>query len=261
MRKIAHNFQVVQALASSVTEFGRGMMGTPFPKQPQKPLKLYEYEASPFCRRVREVLTLLNLDVEIYPCPRGGERFRKEVIALGGKAQFPFLVDENTGDHLYESTDIIQHLFKHYSADGKVPLTYRFYPNLPIVAGAGTLINGLYGAVACGTNKKREAPKQLLELWSFEASPFSRVVRGKLTELEIPYILHNVAKERWQDQGLAALRLKPGKYTPLKGGKREQVLKIMGDNIQVPYLKDPNTGVELFESEKIVQYLKKQYAS
>lgn len=260
MRKIAHNFQVVQATVSSLTEFGRGVNGTPFPKQPEKALKLYEFEACPFCRRVREVLTLLNLDVEIYPCPKGGTHFRPEVLKLGGKAQFPFLVDENTGDKLYESQAIIDHLFKHYGETGTTPKSYQSYPKIPVAALTGTLINGLYGMVAAGSNKKQEAPKQLLELWSTEGSPFSRVVRGKLTELELPYVLHNVAKERWQDQGLAVLRLKPGKYVPLPGGKREKVMQRLGGRVQVPYLEDPNTGVKMFESEHITQYLKEQYA-
>ena len=70
-----------------------------------------------------------------------------------------------------------------------------------------------------------------------------------------------MAKERWQDQGLAKLRLKPGKYEPLPGGKREHVLEVMGDNIQVPYLVDPNTNVKMFESKDIVDYLKRQYGS
>ena len=84
-------------------------------------------------------------------------------------------------------------------------------------------------------------------------------MREVLCELEIPYVLHNVAKERWQDQGPAILRLKPGKYVPLAGGKREQVLKVMGDNIQVPYLQDPNTDTQLFESEDIIRYLRHHY--
>ena len=66
-------------------------------------------------------------------------------------------------------------------------------------------------------------------------------------------------KERWQDMGPAVLRLKPGKYQPLKGGKREKVIEIMGRDIQVPYLIDPNTDVKMFESAKIVKYLEKQY--
>lgn len=259
MRKIAHQVQVVQAFASSLTEMGRGIMGTPFPKQPDQPLKLYEFEGCPFCRRVREVLTYLNLDVEIYPCPKNGTRFRPLVKELGGKLQFPFLIDENTGDQLYQSEAIIHHLFQHYSTESKVPLAYLNYSKLPLVAGVGVLISGLYGIVANGQNKKHAAPQKLLELWSFEASPYSRVVRAKLTELELPYILHNVAKERWQDQGPASLRLKLGKYVPLKGGKREKVMQRMCGKIQVPYLEDPNTGVKMLESEAITLYLKNQY--
>ena len=37
-------------------------------------------------------------------------------------------------------------------------------------------------------------PAKPLELWSFEASPYCRIARETLCELEIPYILHNVAK-------------------------------------------------------------------
>ncbi|MCP6600280.1 glutathione S-transferase N-terminal domain-containing protein, partial [Klebsiella pneumoniae] len=90
-------------------------------------------------------------------------------------------------------------------------------------------------------------------------SPYSRVVRSVLSELELPYILHSVAKERWQDMGPAILRLKPGKYEPLKEGKREKLLPIMQGKMQVPYLVDPNTDVKMFESAEIVKYLKKQY--
>ena len=258
---LGHQIKVVQALASAFTQGGRGTTGTPFPNQPDQPLKLYEYEGSPFCRRVREVMTLLNLDYEVYPCPRGGTHFRPVVQALGGKLQFPFLVDENTGDKLYESQDIIHHLFKNYGKTGKTPKKYAYYPKIPVAAIAGTVINGLSGGMANPKAKGRPAPEQLLELWGFEASPYTRIVRGVLSELEIPFIFHNVAKERWQDQGLAKLRLKPGKYEPLAGGKREQVLKVMGDNIQVPYLVDPNTGVSLFESADIVKYLKQQYGA
>ena len=33
----------------------------------------------------------------IYPCPKGGTRFRPEIRRRGGKEQFPYLVDPNTG--------------------------------------------------------------------------------------------------------------------------------------------------------------------
>ncbi|EXD36974.1 MULTISPECIES: glutathione S-transferase N-terminal domain-containing protein [Acinetobacter] len=256
---VIHQIKVLQSLASSLAEGGRGVSGTPFPIQPAKPLKLYEFEGSPFCRRVREAITLLNLDVEIYPCPKGGQKYRQIVKEKGGKLQFPFLIDENTGDQLFESQDIIHHLFKYYGKTGKTPATYSHYPKIPMPEFAGTLLNMARGV---WVNKKiihRAAPEQLLELWSFEASPYSRIVRATLTELEIPYILHNVPKERWQDMGPAVLRLKPGKYEPLAGGKREKMLPEMQGKMQVPYLVDPNTGVKMFESAQIVKYLKKQY--
>ncbi|MCU4412512.1 glutathione S-transferase N-terminal domain-containing protein [Acinetobacter sp. WU_MDCI_Axc73] len=257
---VIHQIKVLQSLASSLAEGGRGVSGTAFPKQPEKPLKLYEFEGSPFCRRVREALTLLNLDVEIYPCPKGGQKYRHIVKEKGGKLQFPFLIDENTGDQLFESQDIIHHLFKYYGKTGKTPNKYNHYPKVPLTEFAGTLLNMARGV---WINKKiidRAAPEQLLELWSFEASPYSRIVRAVLTELEIPYILHNVAKERWQDMGPAKLRLKPGKYVPLAGGKREKMLPEMQGKMQVPYLVDPNTGIKLFESDQIVKYLNQQYA-
>ena len=254
-----HQVKVAQALLSGVAEGGRGTTGTSHPKQPEKALKLYEFEGSPFCRRVREVMTTLNLDYEVYPCPKGGQRYRQEMKKLGGRRQFPFLVDENTATQLYESQDIIHHLFKHYGKTGKTPKKYANYPKIPVVALAGTILNGARGVWVNQQILNREAPAQLLELWGFEASPYTRIVRALLTELELPFKFHNVAKERWQDQGLAVLRLKPGKYQPLTGGKREQVLKIMGDNIQVPYFIDPNTNTQMFESAKIVDYLKKQY--
>ncbi|MGE8559952.1 MAG: glutathione S-transferase N-terminal domain-containing protein [Acinetobacter sp.] len=256
---VNHQIKVVQALASALTEGGRGVSGTAFPQQPEKPLKLYEFEGSPFCRRVREVMTLLNLDYEVYPCPKGGQKYRKIVKEKGGKKQFPFFIDENSGTQMYESQDIIHYLFKHYGRTGKTPKKFTQYPKIPVAAFAGTIINGARGV---WVNKKiidRPAPEQLIELWGFEASPFTRVVRGVLTELELPFKFHNVPKERWQDMGPAVLRLKPGKYQPLTGGKREKIVGIMGRDIQVPYLVDPNTGVKMFESADIVKYLNKQY--
>lgn len=256
---VIHQIKVLQSVASTLIAGGRGVMGTAFPQQPEKALKLYEFEGSPYCRRVREVMSLLNLDYEVYPCPKGGQKYRQMVKDKGGKRQFPFFVDENTGIEMYESQDIIHYLFKHYGRTGKTPTKFANYPKIAVVAFVGTLINGARGVWINQKILDREAPEQILELWGFEASPFTRIVRGVLTELELPFKFHNVSKERWQDMGPAVLRLKPGQYEPLKGGKREKVIEVMGRDIQVPYLVDPNTGVKMFESAKIVNYLKQQY--
>ena len=61
--------------------------------RPELPLVLYEYEGCPFCRRVREAVTTLDLDLEVRPTPRETlaeygfvehSRFRPEVKAGGG---------------------------------------------------------------------------------------------------------------------------------------------------------------------------------
>ena len=82
-------------------------------KRPEKLLELYEFEACPFCRKVREGLTAYDLDALVYPCPRGS-RYRDVVVARGGKAMFPFLVDPNTGKEMYESSEILRYLADTY---------------------------------------------------------------------------------------------------------------------------------------------------
>ena len=58
--------------------------------------------------QVREAVSILDLDVIFYPCPKGGPTFRLKVQKLGGKQQFPYMVDPNTKVAIYESDDIIQ---------------------------------------------------------------------------------------------------------------------------------------------------------
>jgi len=48
LKMVNHQFKVLQSVLASVIEGGRGVSGTPFPNQPAKALKLYEFEGSPF---------------------------------------------------------------------------------------------------------------------------------------------------------------------------------------------------------------------
>lgn len=202
--------------------------------RPEKPLEVYEFEACPFCRKVREALSILDLDANIYPCPKGGQRFRVKVKQLGGKLMFPYLVDPNTGFAGYESDDIVEYLFRTYGS-GKVPfaLTRGFFTNISSSLSSAA-------RVGRGVMKKPSLePFQNLELWSYEASPFCRVVRETLCELELPYLLHNVARG---------------------SPKRQQLLRIAG-TFQVPYLVDPNTQTSMFESAEIIDYLLATYSA
>ena len=63
-------------------------------------------------------MTWLDLEAHIFPCPKGGTRFRPEVERRGGKQQFPYLVDPNAGKALYESDEIIRYLYQEYGPLG-----------------------------------------------------------------------------------------------------------------------------------------------
>ena len=41
------------------------------PSRPKIPLTIYEFQGCPFCAKVREAVSILDLDVLFLPCPRG----------------------------------------------------------------------------------------------------------------------------------------------------------------------------------------------
>jgi glutathione S-transferase len=244
---------VLNSTLASSLRMWRGTMVRAHSRQPAKPLHLYEFEACPYCRLVREALTELDLDALIYPTPHGGNRFRPKVAELGGKRQFPFLVDPNTGESMYESADIIDYLYRRYG--GRAPPTRLLRP----VEVSTSLVAGVARLRAGGRARPSKAPKKPLELFSFESSPYSRRVRELLSELELPYLLRSTGKAGWQDLGPQGMRaaLFPGR--PVEGRTRTELLERAG-KVQVPYLVDPNTATEMFESEAIRAYLLATYA-
>ena len=68
------------SLVTTTLRFGAGVATRPRATRPALLLELYEFENCPFCRIIREVLTELDLDALIRPCPKGGARFRNEII-------------------------------------------------------------------------------------------------------------------------------------------------------------------------------------
>lgn len=260
----------LQATTSMLLRGGRGNTGTAMPMQPDKALILYEHEACPYSRRVREVMTHLNLDYESRPSPHKGYVYRDELKELAGKAQVPFLLDNNFAegsgdDKILDSQVIIEHLFTHYSPEGSTPKKYQEPhgdDNATLLNKASSAVSMMRGVKADHPkkNQARGKPAELLHLYGFEASPFCRMVREKLSELEVGYINHNVAREQIADIGAFGFRLKPGDYHPVQGGKRERLMKgVMEGKLQFPYLVDPNTDTKMFESKAIVDYLDETY--
>jgi glutathione S-transferase len=224
---------IATSVAATLLRLGGGASVRSAGIQPALPLTLYEFESCPFCRKVREALTELDLDALVLPCPKGGERYRPELVERGGKAQFPYLIDPNTGRELYESDDIVDYLYAEYGDGRRRPGPKGL---LPALSGSlASLVRAQRGTYAAASR----APAAPLELWSFEASPFCRLVRERLCELELPYLLHNVGRG---------------------SGKRGDFAARFG-KLQVPYLLDPNTGKGLYESAEILAYLDASYAA
>lgn len=246
--------QFANHMTATVVSLMRGIACTPAAVQPAKPLVLYDMEGCPYCRLVREAITDLDLDVLIKPCPKNGVRFRAELHAMGGREQFPYLVDPNTGLSLYESMDIIDYLYAAYGG--------RMGPSPRVMKAIRLPTSFATSALRAGHGLRRRpsrVPDEPLELWSFEGSPFARPVRELLCELEIPYHLYSIGRTQWQDWVLPPVRarLLPD-YRPAERNRR--LLLARAGRVQVPYLHDPNTGQGLFESTDILAYLETQYA-
>lgn len=229
---LSRTFDLASSFAVSGFRFVRGLRVGRLGARPEQPLELYEFEACPFCRRVREALSALDLEAYIYPCPKGGTRYRQVVRERGGREMFPYLIDPNTEVEMYESADIVDYLWKTYG-DGGPPIVSSRGPLFMISSTLASLIRPARGRAARGN----QTPAEPLELYSFEASPYCRLAREELCVLELPYLLHNVAKG-----------------SPSRDAFVERSGKMM-----VPYLIDPNTGAAMFESADIVEYLRSTY--
>ena len=255
---------MIDALVNLLAGTVRGWRGTaafaPQARRPEALLKLYDIEASPYCRLVREVLTELDLDALVLPCPTGGTRFRPEAEAVGGKRLFPFLVDDNTQTRLYESADIIDYLQETYGRHAAAARGWRrsvavgtSYVSSALLWRSGSGITGM-------TARPSKAPEQPLELYSFESSPYSKRVRARLCELELPYVLRNTGKGAWSDMGPPSFRDKLFR-APKETSRNRRWLAEHTGRVQVPYLRDPNTGTEMYESDAILAYLDRTYGS
>jgi glutathione S-transferase len=246
---MGNTLQGIVSLGASLARPTRGAIAHGNRRQPEQTLVLYEAEYCPYCRYVREALTALDLDALIYPIPKKGGRFKEQLIALGGESRVPFLIDPNTGEELYESEAIVQYLHREYGPDDVTMPARGIKSSL-----TATLMRGTKGMLAAPS----DAPEQPLELYSFEASPFARLVRETLCELEIPFLLHNVGKKpgRIAEWLPPKLRAKRG-YLPETENRKN--LAERGGQVMVPYLVDPNTGTSLYESATIQQYLRDTY--
>ena len=221
------------SFAASILRLGFGTEMAAGSRVPDKRLILYDFEACPFCRKAREALSHLGLEVEVRPAARGGKR-REELRKLGGKMMVPYLIDPNTGVAMYESDQIVRYLYHTYGS-GVVPALLRLGPLNSTLSFFATAMRLGKGSRVIGQHV--QSPRELLVLYNMESSPYCRKVREALTELDLAYICKNA---------------------PRGSRAREQLLN-EGSKVMVPFLIDPNHDVKMYESDQIVEYLYRTY--
>lgn len=212
--------------------------------RPAQPLILYEYDASPYCRRVREIFQLLDVPVELRPCPSARQSsFSNDLFKRTGRRTVPYLIDHNTGVEMFESGDQIDYLINTY---GPPKDLYDVKALWPITLLDFSIVTSTYAAILRnlpGTSRQANARSdnekmKPLQLYGYEVSPFVRPVREKLEALCLPHVLIPCSR----------------------GSKnRDLLVQNMKPQFQVPFLVDPNTGIEIFDSAEICEYFDAVY--
>jgi glutathione S-transferase len=110
--------------------------------------------------------------------------------------------------------------------------------------------------------RPNKAARKPLELYSFEGSPYARLTRETLCELEVPYLLHNVGKTPGSHADYLPPEYRAERipdYMPGTENRRKFMQRV--GRVMVPYIVDPNTGTAMFETRKIQAYLTKTYGA
>jgi len=217
-------------------------------------ITLFEQEGCGESRRVREAICVLDIPCLLRPCPYGAVRNlfdaaqrQKHDGKAGKNSQFsigdtrlPYLEDCRTGAKVTGADNIIEYLFEEYldGAQPPVMITRASRGIAQFAVDARGSENG-FGPAGAFYSRPSSLADKPLQLWAYEASPFCALVRETLSELELSYVLQPCARG---------------------SPRRTQLMRRTGGTFQVPYLEDPNTGVAIFESTAIVEYLKSRYA-
>lgn len=80
--------------------------------QSDQMLELYQFEGCPFCSKVRQKMTDLQIDFVAHQVKPNGDRAKVEEVS--GQTGVPVLVDPNRDVVMPESDDIVEFLEEHY---------------------------------------------------------------------------------------------------------------------------------------------------
>ena len=232
-----------------------GVRSRPAPRRPDRGVRVRGIAVLPQSARPRRSSTSTSSSARARAARRTGARMAK---AEGAKT-FPYMRDPNTGAAMAESDDIVEYLFRAYGPYANRPDAERDASEsdpetlgVPFMLRRGAPLTNAtcYAAAVARLKGLRFRPSRAsaaadageaiapLTLWTYEASPFTKAVRESLTELAIPHVV---------------------RYCPRGSEKRAEMIEKTG-RFQVPFLEDPNTGIEMFESADIVEYVENTYA-
>lgn len=184
-------------------------------------LTLYDMENSKDCRLVRELVSELDLVVDIIPVGKGS----KNQVPSGEAPCLVALPSEGKESVISGVTDIFNYLKKSFlgeasgeSSDSDPKLQQVIDAVTPVsLAVAGLLRTGRGTSVvpAASASNQLNRPEKKVVLYSYEGNQFCRLVREVLTELDISYELRSA-----------------GKGSP----RREELAALTGGSTQCPYL-------------------------
>jgi len=210
--------------------------------RPSKPIIIYESEASVDCRKVREACTMLDLVVEYRPCPGGiAGHSDQQAILTQGRREIPFMIDNNPNIYrpqLYGNTEIVDYLFETYGPGSKnVPKSLKEKSSGGGSNGIGNFFKNSKVEKLRANARSDNSKMKAITLYGFEGVSYVKIVQQTLCELGLAHLFINVAQ---------------GSLNRVKLEKKTNIF-------QVPFIVDPNTGVEMFESNEIVKYLESTY--
>ncbi|GMP49924.1 hypothetical protein CsSME_00016737 [Camellia sinensis var. sinensis] len=142
--------------------------------------------------------------------------------------------------------------------------------NIPFMLSLGQLTTLTEGFAMIGRMGKGSSytpsklPSKPLELWAYEPSPYCKIVREVLVELQLPHLLHrrvywNVSHIAWSCPIFVLVAAQNDRCYMRKLDISRSVI-VQRSTFQAPSLEDPNAGVQMFESAEIIDYLRATYA-
>lgn len=217
---------------------------------PPRLKELYDIENSPACRKVREMITELDLVVGLVIPATGNSRVFTEPdykFALPKGTVIPRLVMvENGEERVLSGADEILNAFETVFAlstnvenDTKAKVISLLREGASYVASLIRIGRGMnVSPAAAASTGKVPRPEKPLVLYSYEGNQFCRLVREVLTELDIVYELRSAGK----------------------GSLRRDELSETSGGTKCPYMLDPNKDMAVAESADIIRYLYRNYA-